>query len=194
MGLIVTHELFDRFPDRPEGQLAKARAAVVDEATLADVGRRLDLGSVLCLGKGEAASGGRDKPSLLADATEAVIAAVYLDGGLEATRTLVLDLLGNHIDRAVRSPGRADYKSRLQEKAARLGLDAPGYTVASSGPDHDRWFRASVSVGTVSGHGEGATKKSAEQRAAEAALRKLETGLGAVEPEAADTAKGRSEP
>lgn len=174
MALIVTRELFDRFPDRPEGDLSKVRAEVVAEAALAEAGRALGLGPRLRLSRGEAASGGRDRASLLADATEAVIAAVYLDGGAEAARKLVLDLLGHRIDAAVLDPGRADYKTRLQEQAARLGFDPPRYEVAGAGPEHDKRFRAAVSVGAVSGQGEGTTKKMAEQHAAEAAWAELE--------------------
>ena len=174
MDLIVTRELFDRFPDRPEGDLSKVRAEVVAEAALAEAGRVLGLGPRLRLSRGEAASGGRDRASLLADATEAVIAAVYLDGGAEAARRVVLDLLGHRIDAAVLDPGRADHKTRLQEQAARLGLDPPRYKVAGAGPEHDKRFRAAVSVGAVSGRGEGTTKKMAEQHAAEAAWAELE--------------------
>lgn len=174
LDLIVTHELFERFPDRPEGELTKIRAEVVGEATLAALGRDLGLGPALRLGKGEAASGGRDKASLLADAAEAVIAAVYLDGGIEAARRLVLGRLDDRIDAAVLAPGRSDYKTRLQEEAARLGLDPPRYEVSGAGPDHDKRFRASVSVGPVQGWGEGSTKKAAEQRAASSAWAELE--------------------
>lgn len=174
LDLIVARELFNRFPDRTEGDLSKIRAEVVAEAALAEAGRSLGLGPRLRLGKGEAASGGRDRASLLADATEAVIAAVYLDGGADAARRLVLDLLGHRLDAAVLDPGRADYKTRLQEQAARLGLDPPNYEVAAAGPDHDKRFRAAVSVGAVSGSGEGTTKKMAEQQAAEAAWAELE--------------------
>ncbi len=174
LGLVVTRELFDRFPDRSEGELTKIRAEVVGEATLAALGRDLGFGPLLRLGKGEAASGGRDRVSLLADATEAVIAAVYLDGGIDAARRLVLGLLGDRIDAAVLAPGRSDHKTRLQEEAARLGLDPPRYEVAGAGPDHDKRFRAAVSVGAASGRGEGTTKKMAEQHAAEAAWAELE--------------------
>lgn len=174
LDLIVTRELFNRFPDRTEGDLSKIRAEVVAETALAETGRALGLGPRLRLGKGEAASGGRDRASLLADATEAVVAAVYLDGGEEAARKLVLRLLGHRIDAAVLDPGRADHKTRLQEQAARLGLDPPCYEVAAAGPDHDKQFRAAVSVGAVSGRGEGTTKKMAEQQAARAAWAELE--------------------
>ena len=170
LGLVVTGHLYDEYPDLPEGQLAKTRAAVVSASTLAAVGADLGLGSGLRLGKGEDASGGRQKASILADAVEAVIGAVYLDGGLEPARALVLELLDDQIDQAARRPGARDYKTRLQEIAASDGLGPPVYTVSESGPDHDKTFHASVTVGSETlGRGEGSSKKEAEQRAARAA-------------------------
>ena len=167
---MVTDHLYDAYPDLPEGQLAKTRAAVVSAETLAAVGVDLGLGPGLRLGKGEDASGGRQKASILADAVEAVIGAVYLDGGLEPARTLVLGLLDDRIDQAARRPGARDFKTRLQEIAASDGLGPPVYAVSESGPDHDKTFHASVTVGPeILGRGEGSSKKEAEQRAARAA-------------------------
>ena len=170
LGLVVTDHLFARFPDLPEGEMAKARAAVVNAPTLARIGADLDLGPQLRLGKGEDASGGRTKSSILADAVEAVIGAVYLDGGIDPARELVLGLLRERIDVAASRPGAADYKTRLQEIAAHEGLGPPSYAVRESGPDHDKTFHASVTIGDeVLGRGEGSSKKEAEQRAARAA-------------------------
>lgn len=170
LGLVVTDALYQRFPDHPEGQLAKTRATVVSAATLADVGRVLDLGVDLRLGKGEDASGGREKASILADAVEAVIGAVYLDGGMDAARALVLRELDQRMDDAASRPGARDYKTRLQEIAASDGHGPPTYEITESGPDHHKRFAATVMIGEeIRGTGDGSSKKEAEQRAARAA-------------------------
>lgn len=167
LSLVVTRMLYERFGDWAEGDLAKARASLVNAATLAEVGRSVGLGEQLRLGRGEDVSGGRAKPSILADAVEAVIGAVYLDGGIGAADDSVGRLLGDRLDAVANSPGHADFKTRLQELAARLGLDPPSYDVSSSGPAHHRRFRAEVRAGDEAGVGAGRTKKDAEQRAAE---------------------------
>ena len=170
LGLVVTDTLYSRFPDQPEGQLAKTRASVVNASSLAEVGVALGLGDDLRLGKGEDGSGGREKASILADAVEAVIGAVYLDGGLDAARTLVLGQLDRRISDAASRPGARDYKTRLQEVAAADGEEPPVYVISESGPDHHKRFEASVSIGdVVRGTGDGSSKKEAEQRAARAA-------------------------
>lgn len=170
LGLVVTDALFSRFPDEPEGQLAKARASVVSAAALADVGLALGLGNDVRLGKGEAASGGAEKSSILADAVEAVIGAVYLDGGIEPARVLVLEQLDRRISDAASRPGARDYKTRLQEVAAADGQRPPVYEITESGPDHLKRFEATVRIGgEVRGTGNGSSKKEAEQRAARAA-------------------------
>lgn len=170
LGLVVTDYLFSRFPDLPEGQLAKTRAAVVSADALATVGSELGIGLDLRLGKGEDASGGREKGSILADAVEAVIGAMYLDGGIEPARHLVLRTLDNRIDDAARRPGFTDFKTRLQETAARDGHGPPTYRITESGPDHHKRFHATVLIGgEARGAGDGTSKKEAEQRAAEAA-------------------------
>ncbi len=167
---MVTDYVFARFPDLPEGQLAKTRAAVVSSGTLADIGRVLGLGRGLRLGRGEDVSGGRDKGSILADAVEAVIGAIYLDGGLDPARSLIVSLLEDRIDEAAERPGQTDYKTRLQEIAAQNGHQPPVYTLTESGPDHHKRFHAVVEVGgRPMGSGEGTSKKEAEQRAARAA-------------------------
>lgn len=166
LSLVVTRMLYERFSDWAEGDLAKARASLVNAATLAEVGRSVGLGEQLRLGRGEDVSGGRAKPSILADAVEAVIGAVYLDGGIGAADGVVGRLLGDRLDAVASSPGHADFKTRLQELAARLGLDPPSYDVTTSGPAHHRRFRAEVRAGDEAGVGAGSTKKDAEQQAA----------------------------
>ena len=173
IGLIVAHRLHERYGHWSEGQLAKARASLVSAVTLAEAAREIDLGDMMRLGKGEDASGGRCKSSLLCDAVEAVIGAVYLDGGIEAAEQAVERLLGDRMRDARRVRGCEDFKTRLQEQAARLGLAAPRYEVTESGPAHERRFAATVSAGGSRGIGEGATKKDAEQRAAQVAYGNL---------------------
>ena len=170
LGVVVTDHLFSAFPDLPEGQLAKARAAVVSSTTLAEVGRELGVGLDLRLGKGEDASGGREKASILADAVEAVLGAMYLDGGVEPVRRLVLEQLSQRIDQAAERPGDKDYKTRLQEVAAHDGFTPPVYALTESGPDHHKRFHATVAVGGERlGAGTGTSKKEAEQKAARTA-------------------------
>ena len=174
LGLVVTEELFRRHPDLPEGQLAKLRAAVVNSRALAGVARELGVGRYLRLGRGEEASGGRDKSSILADAVEALIGAVYIDCGTEPARTLVLRLFGELLDGSARLGAGLDWKTSLQELAAGHSLGVPEYHVTESGPDHAKTFRATALVGGESvGEGEGRSKKEAEQRAAERAWTEL---------------------
>jgi ribonuclease-3 len=175
LGLVVTDHLFRTYPDLPEGELAKVRASLVNSEALAEVAAGLSLGSALLLGKGEAASGGREKPSILADAMEAVIGAVYIDGGWEAAVALVMGLLADRIEEAAAGPGGQDYKTRLQELAARQFEQLPRYEVTDEGPDHAKRFFATVYLGGVDhGRGEGRSKKQAEQAAAKAAWRELQ--------------------
>jgi ribonuclease-3 len=175
LGLVVAEEAYGRFPDLPEGKLAKIRAAVVNARALAEIAEDLGVGPELLLGRGEEASGGRTKVSILADTLEAVIGAVYLDGGWTAARPLVLGLLGDRIERAAAEPDDFDHKSRLQELAVRRGEGTPRYVVNGSGPDHDRHFVARVLIGGAErGVGEGTSKKDAEQAAAGAALSELD--------------------
>ncbi len=179
LGLVVTDHLYRNYPDLLEGEMAKVRASIVSAATLAEVAGELDLGSALLLGKGEDASGGREKPSILADAIEAVIAAVYLDGGWPAASELILRLLGDRIAEASTGPGGQDHKTRLQELAARH-LDAmPTYDVVDEGPDHAKHFRAVVRLDErLLGRGEGRSKKQAEQAAARDACDALRAEIG----------------
>lgn len=174
LGMVVTDHAYRAYSEMPEGELAKLRAAVVNAAVLAEVAVELDLGSALRLGKGENASGGRSKQSILADAMEAVIGALYLDGGYRSARDLVLRLLEERIVEASSGPGGQDYKTQLQELAARRFEQLPTYEVRDEGPDHQKRFFATVSVaGQVAGEGEGRSKKQAEQAAAHAAWRRL---------------------
>lgn len=169
LALVVSQEFYSRFPDHDEGWLSQTRARVVNASTLAQVGRNLELGPLLQLSHGEQATGGREKSSILADAVEALIAAVYLDAGLAAARSLIRRHFGACMDLAAGTAGSSDHKTRLQELAAVADLDPPRYEVTGSGPDHEMWFSAVVSVGAVVGTGSGRTKKRAEQDAAEMA-------------------------
>jgi ribonuclease-3 len=175
LGFIVTTFVYDEYPQLSEGELAKLRAVVVSSETLAQLANEVDLGASLRLGKGEDASGGRGKPSILADAMEAVIAAVFLDGGLEAAREVVLTMLETSIREQATGPGDGDYKTRLQELAAQIVDQLPRYRLRHEGPDHSKQFFASVSLrGEVYGVGEGRSKKAAEQAAAREAWARLQ--------------------
>jgi ribonuclease III len=170
LGLVVTDTLYRGYPNLPEGQLAKLRAAVVNMTALAEVARGLNLGAYVRLGRGEEGTGGRDKPSILADTLEAVIGAVFIDRGLDAASRLVHNLFDPVIERSARLGAGLDWKTSLQELTAAELLGVPEYTVTESGPDHQKSFRATVKVGgKILGSGEGRSKKAAEQQAAEAA-------------------------
>ena len=174
LSLVVTDSLFNGHPDLPEGQLAKLRAAVVQMNTLAEVARELDLGAYVKLGRGEEGTGGRDKPSILADTLEAVIGATYIDCGLEAASDLVHRLFDHVIERSALLGAGLDWKTSLQELTADRNLGVPEYQVKDSGPDHQKLFRAVVKVSSRElGSGEGRSKKAAEQLAAEAAYRSI---------------------
>jgi ribonuclease III len=193
LGLVVTDYLFGTFPNLAEGELAKVRASVVNAGVLADLAGELGIGDALALGKGEDASGGREKPSILSDAMEAVIGAVYLDGGWSAAQALVLTLLEERIAEAATGPGGQDYKTRLQELAAQRLDTLPRYDVRESGPDHAKRFYATVYIDEDEcGTGEGRSKKQAEQAAAQQAWRSLTTTgeCGAEETDAAEVSAG----
>ncbi len=171
--LVITDLLYDAYPQLAEGQMAKVRAAVVSRATLSEIARLLELGADIELAASEEATGGREKDSILADAVEAVIGAVYLDGGIEPAREMILRLWSSRVAERAKQPGVKDYKTRLQELTARDG-QRPTYRVEGTGPDHDRHFTAVVTVnGTDYGTGEGKSKKQAEQAAARQALEAL---------------------
>lgn len=171
--LVVTDLLYGSYPQLAEGQMAKVRAAVVSRGALAEIARFLGLGEFVELAPSEEATGGRDKDSILADAVEAVIGAVFLDGGIEPARNVIMSQWSPRVAERAKQPGVKDYKTRLQELTARDG-HRPEYRVEGSGPDHDRRFAAIVAVdGTEWGSGEGRSKKQAEQAAAEMALERL---------------------
>ncbi|HEV7865491.1 MAG TPA: ribonuclease III [Acidimicrobiia bacterium] len=199
LGLVVTDFIYRAFPHLPEGELAKVRASVVNAGVLAELATEIELGTFVLLGKGEGLSGGREKPSILADAMEAVLASTYLDGGWDAAYKLVMSLLGERIAAAAEGPGGQDYKTRLQELAARRFDQMPRYEVRDEGPDHAKRFYANVVLqGTPRGKGEGRSKKQAEQAAARMAwewLRDAEAEAAAVAAaEAAEAAASLVEP
>jgi ribonuclease III len=170
LGLVVAEHCYRAYPDMPEGALAKVRAAVVNTAVLAEMASGLDLGAALLLGRGEDASGGRRKASILANAAEAVIGAVFLDQGWDVASRVVLDMLDDRIELAAAGPGAEDFKTRLQEVVLRTIGELPRYELEGTGPDHARRYRARVLVaGAERGVGEGRSKKDAEQAAARVA-------------------------
>jgi len=168
LGLVVTRQLFVSLPDLDEGLLARHRAELVNWRTLSELAREIELGASIRLGRGEISTGGSDKSSILADALEAVFGAVFLDAGLEAATTVVLGLLGTRVS-LTGADAFSDHKSRLQELAAATGRSVPEYSIIGEGPDHDRWYRAEVTVGEIHGDGAGRSKKQAEQGAAQVA-------------------------
>ncbi|HSN06709.1 MAG TPA: ribonuclease III [Candidatus Angelobacter sp.] len=177
LGLVVTDTLYRTHPDLPEGQLAKLRAAVVNAKALAGVGRALDLGAHLRLGRGEETTGGRDKSSIVADTVEAVIGAIYLDQGLDVATDLIHRLFDPLIAESAGLGAGLDWKTSLQELCAARSLGVPEYVVAESGPDHMKTFRARVRVaGDLYGDGRGGSKKEAEQEAASTAYAELLEG------------------
>lgn len=172
LGLVVTDYVYRAHGDLPEGDLTELRKTVVNSVALAEVAEALGVGDHLLLGKGEELSGGRQKPSILADAMEAIIGATYLAVGYEGATALVLGILGSRL--ATAQTDGADHKSRLQELAARELNGVPRYEVESAGPDHARTFSVTVTVdGHPYGHGVGRSKKQAEQVAARHAVEAL---------------------
>lgn len=172
LGMVVADYLFEKHPDMPEGELTRTRAALVCETSLYEVARVLNLGRCLRLGKGEAGGGGRSRPSILADATEAMLAAVYLDGGIEPVRTIIRAYI---LDKEEEKSVDRDYKTALQELVQRHPGQAVSYRlIDETGPDHARVFVMEVSIGEKPvGIGRGRSKKEAEQMSAKAALEKM---------------------
>ncbi len=175
LSLIMCDHLARRYPELSEGALSKLKAKLVSEVSLANAARRLDLGARLKLGRGEERSNGRDKASLLADALEAIIAAIYLDGGLEASRDFTIEALTDalrQIDVLQETPGGDDYKTRFQEWCQKRYELLPRYVIVrETGPDHQKLFEVEVRVNDkVFGIGRGYSKKEAEQEAAQRAL------------------------
>jgi ribonuclease III len=181
LGVVVTERLYREHPDLPEGQLAKLRASVVNMHALAAVARDLDLGRRLYLGRGEEMTGGREKPSILGDAVEAVLGAVHLQHGIETSRVLVERLFGELLRVAPHLGAGLDWKTSLQELTAARGLGVPEYRMTEEGPDHLKEFTAIVLVaGEERGTGTGRTKKEAEQKAARAAYQSLDGPPGST--------------
>jgi ribonuclease-3 len=176
LGWMVAEIVYQLDGELSEGHLTDLRKAVVNATALAEIARELGIGKAVALGKGEAAAGGREKTSILADALEAVIGAVYLDGGAEAVDGVFAPLLESRVAAAVGTLGRLDHKTQLQEIAAARYDAVPLYEITEAGPDHAKVFFASVSInGEPFGEGEGRSKKAAEQAAAESALEALQT-------------------
>ncbi|MBR2890636.1 MAG: ribonuclease III [Oscillospiraceae bacterium] len=173
LGMVVAEHLYRNFPDRPEGELTRMRADMVCETSLANVANQLGLGTHLLLGHGEEQGGGRTRPSILADAVESVIAASFLDGGMEAAGGFIRRFILTNVP-VTRLQNR-DYKTALQELVQQKKNQVLSYAlVGDSGPDHDKNFQVEVSLnGTVVGAGMGSSKKRAEQDAARAAMEHL---------------------
>jgi ribonuclease III len=182
LGLVVTDEIYSAHPDEQEGRLAKLRAAAVRSETLADVARGLQLGEYVKLGRGEMASGGADKDSILGDVLEAILGAVYLDQGFATAYDLVQRLFAEVLGELAESDTALDYKTSLQELSAARFDALPRYEVTDEGPDHAKTFTAEVHVdGERLGRGKGRSKKQAEQRAAREAHRALTATDGRIE-------------
>jgi ribonuclease-3 len=177
LGLTITERLYVAHPTKSEGELAKIRASVVNMHALAEVARSLGdggLGRHLLLGKGEEQTGGRDKPSILADGMESLLGAIHLEHGIDTARRVVLTLFAELLDRAPRLGAGLDWKTSLQELTAEKSLGVPVYEITSTGPDHDKEFTATVLVGgRALGVGIGRNKKEAEQKAASTAWNTL---------------------
>ena len=174
LGIVITDELYRKNPDAQEGQLAKLRAAVVNAKALADVARTLGLGEFLLLGKGEEATGGRDKSSILADAVEAILGAIYVEHGLAKSGEVILQLFAPILAASAELGAGLDWKTSLAELVNSKSLGVIEYVIQQSGPDHDKRFSAQVKVGQdLYGNGEGKSKKEAEQHAAASAYTEI---------------------
>lgn len=181
LGLVITAEIFTKYPDRTEGELAKLKSAVVNTQALAQIARELTddgLGSYLLLGRGELASGGAQKANLLADGLESLLGAIYTEHGHEIARDVIIRLFAELLDTAANLGAGLDWKTSLQELSAARRLGVPSYVVTSTGPEHDKFFTARAVVNGVDyGSGGGRTKKEAEQHAAATAYAELEAML-----------------
>ncbi len=174
LGIIITDRLYRDHPDLPEGQLAKLRASIVNMHALAGIGAGLGLGELLLLGRGEEMTGGRGKPSIVADAVEALLGALYLEHGLQPVRDMVERIFAELLESAPLLGAGLDWKTSLQELSATVGAGVPEYQVDEEGPDHAKTFTArAVVAGEALGSGVGHTKKEAEQQAASEAWRVL---------------------
>jgi len=174
LGLIVTEELYLKYPDLDESRLSPLRSGIVNMRALADIARTLELGKYIRLGKGEEVTNGRDKNSLLADALEALIGAIYLECGFEKSTQVVRELIKETLSSAMAKGAGLDGKTALQELLAAAGKGSPEYQVTETGPDHDKSFTAVAMVsGEALAEGTGKSKREAEQSAARSALEKL---------------------
>ncbi len=175
LDMIVSEYMYRIFPEMPEGELTKLRASVVCEGSLAKLARQMDFGQFLLLGKGEESTGGRNRDSILADAFEAVIGAVCMDGGIESAQKYVLSFMKEEIEQTKNNFRNMDCKTRLQEVIQRDSKYPVKYVIVSeTGPDHSKLFAAEVHhVGKILGKGSGKSKKEAEQAAAQDALQKM---------------------
>ena len=186
LGIVVTEHLYRCLPDWPEGRLTKLRANVVSAVSLAAVARRLRIGSMIKLGRGEVTTNGHDKTSILADTLEALIGAVYLSGGKPAAERVVHRLFNPLIGHAATLGAGLDWKTSLQEAASAVGLPGTIYEIIESGPDHDKRFEAWAVLGERRfGPGHGQNKKQAEQAAAAAAFEVLDAERNSLDVEAA---------
>jgi len=175
LNLAISHLLMNRYPDLAEGELSRNRAQLVNETELAAIAREIGLGPHLLLGKGEALTDGREKNSILADATEAVIAAIYIDGGFDAAFRFVENQFHERLRKVNRTRYETDYKSMLQERVQSTYHEVPKYQVVDEiGPDHDKTFRVRMTVAGITAEGDGKSKKMAEQEAARAGLDRLD--------------------
>jgi ribonuclease III len=190
LSLVMSEALFKRHRDEPEGVLTTRRAAVVSTTGLARIARRLGIGDALVLGQGAENSGERGRSSVLAGLFESIVAAIYLDQGLDAARRFVLEAAATELDAALPFDALKAPKSRLQERAFAISGRAPAYRIVSSeGPDHDRHFVVEVTIdGQLCGVGEGRSRREAETRAAEAALLQLEAAAASAPADAAASA------
>lgn len=173
LNFIITNRLYKEVSDMPEGEMSKLRASVVSEASLSQCAHKLKIGEVLLLGRGEEMMGGRKRASILADAMEAIIGSLYLDGGLKTAERFVDMFIQENYDKAIRGTLFWDFKTKLQEEVQKNGNDVIQYAVIEEkGPDHNKVFTVEVSVnGKALGNGSGKTKKEAEQKAAGDALK-----------------------
>jgi len=190
LGLVLTAELYGKFPDFGEGPLTKARAQMVNRRSLAATARRLGLGEHLIVSRGEESSGGRQRPSALADAFEALLGAIFLDSGYETAREFILRCFRDAFGELTEIPNLDNPKGELQELLQAQSTEAPQYEMTcASGPDHDRVFESAVSHrGVELGRGRGRSKKEAESQAAQAALHRLRESAGETkETRAADS-------
>jgi ribonuclease-3 len=179
LGLVITAEIFAKYPDRSEGELAKLKSAVVNTQALAEIARNLTvdgLGAYLLLGRGEVASGGAQKSNLLADGMESLLGATYVQHGHEIATEVIVRLFGPVLETAANLGAGLDWKTSLQELSAARRLGVPAYVVTSTGPEHDKHFTARAVVDAeVYGEGSGRTKKEAEQHAAAAAYEAIQS-------------------